>query len=199
MTFLTNIFTGIFQNTSVGHALLAGELPLPDDKDLPNTNIKFPYYCVGDAAFPLKRNIMRPFPGRLLSQTKRIFNYRLSRARRIIENSFGILVARWRILKTSMHCLPHNAEKITLACIALHNFLMINSPANLYCPPNYTDYEDSNGNVHLGEWRNEVDPLRQARFGSNNAARSAFDLRNTLANYFMAEGAVAFQYEKIND
>ncbi|KAL1489909.1 hypothetical protein ABEB36_013835 [Hypothenemus hampei] len=85
---------GIFENAAVGRALLFGQLILPEDKSLPKCDVNFPFYFVGDAAFPLKRHIMRPYPGHLLNQRKRIYNYRLSRARRIIENSFGILVSR---------------------------------------------------------------------------------------------------------
>lgn len=53
------------------------------------------YVIVGDEAFPLKSYLMRSYPGREeLSIEKKVFNYRLSRARRIIENTLGILAAQ---------------------------------------------------------------------------------------------------------
>ena len=64
---------------------------------LSNTNIKMPFYFVGDAGFKMTVNFMRPYPGHHLSEEKRIFNYRLARARWCIENAFRILVARWSL------------------------------------------------------------------------------------------------------
>ena len=64
---------------------------LPADEPLPGTNESLLYTVVADEAFPLKTWMMRPYPGRVLDcLQKRVFNYRLSRARRTIENTFGL-------------------------------------------------------------------------------------------------------------
>ena len=64
--------------------MAANTLNLPSDELLPGDNIltsnRMPYVIVGDDAFPLKRHIMKPYAQRGLSDGKRIFNYRLSRA-----------------------------------------------------------------------------------------------------------------------
>ncbi|XP_050322662.1 uncharacterized protein LOC126754594 [Bactrocera neohumeralis] len=93
---------GIFHATRFGEDLLENRLPLPPDTPLPLSSHPFPYYFVGDCAFPLKNNLMKPYPGVNITRAQRIFNYRLSRARRVIENAFGILTARWRVLRTTM-------------------------------------------------------------------------------------------------
>ena len=83
---------------------------------------KMPYVIVGDEAFPLKRYMMRPYPGRGLSESERIFNYRLSRARRCSENAFGILSSRWRIFHRTMDQAPETVDELIKATVVLHNF-----------------------------------------------------------------------------
>lgn len=89
----------IFSESEIGIALKTGKLKVPKGKmKLPGSNESSAFFFIGDEGFPLSKNFMRPFSGRNLDDRKRIFNYRLSRARRTIENAFGILVSRWRVL-----------------------------------------------------------------------------------------------------
>ncbi|KAL8565422.1 hypothetical protein ACOMHN_029115 [Nucella lapillus] len=116
---------GIFAHSSIGKAMATNALKFPPDARLPYADNlgPLPYVVVADEAFPLSKHILRPFPGRSLSLDKRIFNYRLSRARRIVENAFGVLTARWRIFHAKMAVAPQLANDIVKATIVLHNLL----------------------------------------------------------------------------
>ena len=166
--------SGVLYNSTFGQALESGTLCLPSASDLPGTTIRAPFVFVGDAAFPLRTDMKRPFPGKNLEDLQAVFNYRLSRCRRVIENSFGILAARWRILRRPIIASPENAVIFTKAAIALHNFLRT-TESSVYCPPGFTDAEDGTGNVVEGSWRNEVGSeglQRPGRVGSNMQART---------------------------
>ncbi len=82
----------------------------------------------------------------LYAEDKAIFNYRLSRARRVIENNFVTLAARWRIFRRPIIADPQNAIAFTKAAIALHNYLRT-FESFVYCPPGFVDGEDGGGNI----------------------------------------------------
>ena len=62
---------GILSNSSFGQALDNDLLFIPKPLALPNTTEPpLPYVIVRDEAFPLKVNMLRPYPGRYLPGTK---------------------------------------------------------------------------------------------------------------------------------
>ena len=61
---------------------------------------------------------MKPFAAAPLEQDERVFNYRLSRARRCVENAFG-----WGCLLTTLRQEPQNVEIMVNACITRYHML----------------------------------------------------------------------------
>lgn len=103
------------------------ELHLPSPS--PHGDKNLPYVLVGDDIFPLKPWLMKPYPGKNLLESERVFNYRLSRARRTIENSFGILAAKWRIFRRPIRGNVDLVTKIAQAAVCLHNYLRLTENA----------------------------------------------------------------------
>ncbi|KAJ8926722.1 hypothetical protein NQ314_020838 [Rhamnusium bicolor] len=101
------------------------QLNLPEPSSLPGEpdSEAFPYYFVGDEAFPLMENLMRPYPRRQLTDEKRIYNYRISRGRRSVECAFGMMVSKFRVLETPISCKIDNVDVIIKALCVLHNFV----------------------------------------------------------------------------
>lgn len=114
---------GIFNDSAMGVSLRNGTFGLPKDVPIIDGGEALPFVIVGDEAFPAKTYLLQPYSGRGLPPDKRIFNYRLSRARRVSENAFGILCQKFRIFLNKLQVDPENADKIVLASICLHNFL----------------------------------------------------------------------------
>ena len=75
-------------------------------------------YLVGNEIFALKTWLMRPFPGKL-TEEERIFNYRLSRARRVIGNAFGISRCRWWIFGRAIKASVGNTPWLLSVCITI--------------------------------------------------------------------------------
>lgn len=100
------------------------QLNLPEPANLSNDpNDPQPFVFIGDEAFALHTNLLRPFPSRGLTLTKKVFNYRLSRARRLVEFVFGVLANKWRVLHTLIEVKPEFTDIVVKACCVLHNFV----------------------------------------------------------------------------
>ncbi|XP_077509345.1 uncharacterized protein LOC144120619 [Amblyomma americanum] len=75
-----------------------------------------------DQAFALTGHLMKPFPHNgPLQEEKRLFNYHLSKTRRIVENAFGRMKARFRYTMKRMECEIRHVPVIIRACCTLNN------------------------------------------------------------------------------
>jgi hypothetical protein len=72
---------GVYNNSTLCSAIENHNLNFPADEYLPNSEIKTPYVIVADDACRLTQKLMKPWGQRSLKEEK-VFNYRLSRARR---------------------------------------------------------------------------------------------------------------------
>ncbi|KAJ8334056.1 hypothetical protein SKAU_G00413750 [Synaphobranchus kaupii] len=157
---------GIFRSSDLGKALQRGDLHLPGPRPLPGTEQPVPHVIVGDEAFPLQNNLMRPYLGRQLDEPRRIFNYRLSRARRVVENSFGILASKCEVYQRRIKLQPHNIDKVIKATCVLHIYLI----------------------------KGRAGGVERLQPCSNHPSREAFNLREIYKDYFMSTGKVKWQH-----
>ena len=67
--------------------------------------------------------MLRPYSGKKILEKKRVFNYRLSRALRYAECSFGILANKWRKLHRPLNVAVDFAEDDVKACVVLYNIV----------------------------------------------------------------------------
>lgn len=185
---------GVFSDTELCQKMKNNSLGLPEPVELPNRELKIPYFFAADSAFALGENIMKPYPGDHQKESpKRIFNYRLSRARRVVENAFGIISSVFRVLQKPMLLEPEKAEVITAAIVYLHNFLRERS-TNTYTPHGTLDYE-IDGELIPGSWRNDQEMTSMLPIQRRpRRSAAAFDkIRDELADYCSNDGALEWQ------
>lgn len=131
----------MFKNSTLYKKSVKGELDIPNPQPLPGRDRPVSYVFVADDAFGLHDNIMKPYSGvQEKGSKKRVFNYRLSRARWVVVNIFGILSAKFRVLRKPLLLQPDKAEKVVLACVYMHNILRKKSQ-NTYSLKGIFDYE----------------------------------------------------------
>ncbi|XP_076054582.1 uncharacterized protein LOC143033253 [Oratosquilla oratoria] len=113
----------IFQESNLFKQIQENVLKLPKPQRLSDWNEVLPYAFVGNEAFGLSINLLRPYSGHNLTNDKKLFNYRLSRARRYVGWAFGILSNKWGIFHRPMNVNVDFAIDIAKACCVLHNFV----------------------------------------------------------------------------
>jgi len=167
---------GIFEASIMGQRFQNRTMNVPVGQPLPNQQEPTSYVLLGDEAFPLKPYLMRPFPYRQSRQelTKDMFNYRLCRARRVVENAFGILSKKFRIYSRPLEINVDTVNTVVLTTCILHNFLRVNTSGDT----DYFEYIEQELQPDL----NSLEILiNDARRGSNEA----FEVRNKFINWFI--------------
>lgn len=191
--------SGVFKSTSFQKLMENCSLNLPEKSVLPGRNKLSPYVFVADDAFPLSPCILKPYSGHQDKGSKnRIFNYRLSRARRVVENVFGIMASIFRVFRKPMLLQPEKVEKVVLACVHLHNYLRKSSSKNTYTPPGAFDSEQlDTGTIERGTWRKDQQSSQSFLSISQIARKSsieAAEVRDEFSEYFISEqGQVPWQ------
>ena len=138
-----------------------------------------PHCIVGDEAFPLCMDLMRPYPRSnrvALPQDELVFNYRLSRARRIVENAFGMLAQRFRIFNRRTQLSEYNAEIVIKTACALHNFITEDMPVtaiNARLNPDQEPYLGRDG---------AMQPINNLH--GYHSAQDALHVRDIFKRYF---------------
>lgn len=190
---------GVIDNTIFMKKLLGNKLDLPTSEPVIQGETPLNYVFVGDEAFAMRPDFLKPYNQKELNYEKRIFNYRLSRARRIIENTFGILANRFRIFHTTINLQVQNIDKVVLACCALHNFLRRNC-AHTYTSNDVFDVEDTTAGTITPGLQTDSDNLLNLQNGYNrNHTAEAKEVRNQFKIYFNNSGKVDWQHAMVSN
>ncbi|XP_011292455.2 uncharacterized protein LOC131803498 [Musca domestica] len=176
---------GVFAQSEYKRRYDEQSLRIPKPRQIKNASYELPYVLVGDDAFPLSSNLMKPYSRQKLEKEHLIFNYRLSRARRIVENAFGIISSRFRILLNTISLQPEKASVIVLCCCYLHNYLSKEN-ARVYLrgaadPDKMSDQQ-----------MDDLKPLK-----GSNYTDDAKEIREHFREYFNTIGAVPWQNDRI--
>lgn len=174
----------IFKQSTFGKQLYNGKVNFPTKTVLPHdeNGVPQPFVLVGDEAFALHPNLLRPFPGKSLNDKRRIFNYRLSRARQTIECTFGILAKKWRVFGSSIMVEPNVAIQITKACCVLHNYVRrrdgFNFEDTFSCP-----MQDITVGTRVGNSTTLAKDVREYFVGYVNDSRHSLSWQNKMIGH----------------
>jgi hypothetical protein len=178
---------GVFRNSKLYDCLENDKLNIPKLEPITGTQYSSNYVIVADEAFPLKPYLLKPYSGRDLNNPRRVFNYRLSRARRVVESAFGILASRFRIFYSPISLNVESTEKVVLAAIALHNWFRESGTHE-------ERYQMDESNDGIPEEPQAFDSIGQQT--GKRSSNIAQEQREQLCNFFNTDGQVHWQWKK---
>ncbi|KAH9632031.1 hypothetical protein HF086_007420 [Spodoptera exigua] len=148
-----------------------GNFKIPQPRSICNNGIPIPFSFIGDEGFALSEHLQS--------------NYRLTRARRYIECTFGILSNKFKIFNRPINVNVDFATNIVRACCVLHNFIRKRDGYQFDHTLSIIGFQDSpaSDNLHL---------IRRRRSELSGTA-----IRNIYTDYFTSEGSVPWQDSKI--
>ena len=114
--------------------------------------------------------LMKPYiENDTTTAAQKLFNYRQSRARMVVENAFGRLKGRWRCLLKRLDTKLENVTMVIAACVVLHN--VCEKYGDSFCEEWTTNSSDLN--------------ITSSSSGGNNTAISplAVEVRNAIKDY----------------
>jgi len=129
-----------------------------------------------------------------------MFNYWLSRAHRIVENVFGIIANRFRVLRKPLIQRPTSTVNIVLAVCVLHNFLMSKQGSwSSYLQHGLLDTESTDTHeVWCGMGREGMPSTGLLQLQRRPCPSSQNSTRNELREFFMTpQGEISWQYKHI--
>lgn len=187
---------GCWRQCDFARALEKERLNLPPNVQL-DANNSVSCHLLADDAFPMGLRLLKPYPHRFLTAEEKVFNYRLSRGRRIVENVFGIISSKFQVLKTEMRFTVPHCVNVVLAICILHNILR-RICGQAYMPPGSFDTEDINYEMVPGNWREGEQMTGLRPTTARNHLKAAKEMRQTLTRYFMSDaGEVPWQYSSV--
>ncbi|XP_058837693.1 uncharacterized protein LOC131693671 [Topomyia yanbarensis] len=103
------------------------ENPLMDELSKNICGVNVPVLIIGDSAFRFSKNLMKPYPFNVAGdELQKTYNFVQASTRRVVENAFGHIKARFRRIGKGIDNTIENSSLIIKACCVLHNFLNVN-------------------------------------------------------------------------
>ena len=118
----------IFKHSDLRHKIEDSSIGFPESESLFADGSKVNFFILGDDAFPLKIWLVKPYSRQGMDLNQRVFNYRLSWGRRVVENTIRILTSHFWIFQRPIQQEPQGVARVVMACLVLHNILRMRYP-----------------------------------------------------------------------